>query len=183
MARDSEHRRGPRRPRRDRDGRRDRERERDPAEIKERIDREFGREIEMRISYFLQSEETELELEPMNSYRRRMVHNVARKFSLDTESRGEDRNRYVCLIKTEDTPAKAADVPAQAPRVRLWDYGSQTFPVNPGKKGIHMALKVDGSIELFRESERSHVLADRVVTAREFRVRDGKIVQPGEPGY
>lgn len=178
MARDSEHRRGPRRPRRDRDGRR--ERERDPAEIKERIDREFAREIEMRISYFLQSAETELELEPMNSYRRRMVHNVARKFNLDTESRGEDRSRYVCLIKTADTSEAP---PEKAPRVRLWDYGSQTFPVNPGKDGIHMALKVDGSIELFRESERAHILADRVVTAREFRIRNGKIVQPGEPGY
>jgi hypothetical protein len=196
MHRDSEGRRGPRRPRRDR------ERDRDPADVKERIDREFAREIEMRISYFLQSPEEELELEPMNSYRRRMVHSIAGKYQLRSESRGEDRDRYVCLVKTGETAAvpeapagdaPAGDAPAgdapvaaetrAAPRVRLWDYGNQTFPVNPGKRGIHMALKVDGSLEIFREDNRSHVLAERVVTTREFRVRQGRIVVPGDPGY
>ena len=183
MQRDRGGRRGPRRPRRDRE----RDRDRDPADIKERIDREFAREIEMRISYFLQSPEEELELEPMNSYRRRMVHSIAGKYHLRTESRGEDRDRYVCLVKTDET-VSVPDAPATAesrptPRVRLWDYGNQTFPVNPGKNGIHMALKVDGSLEIFREAERSHVLAERVVTSREFRVRQGRILMPGDPGY
>lgn len=181
MAQDSEGRRGPRRPRRERGPRREREREReqDPAAVKERIDREFQREIEMRISYFLQSGEEELELEPMNSYRRRMVHNIAKQHSLDSESRGEDRGRYVCLIKTGEAPAE----PPPTSKVRLWDYGNQTFSVDPGKDGIRMALKVDGSVEIWRESERAQVLADRVVTTREFRVRKGKLLQPGEPGY
>jgi hypothetical protein len=274
MHRDDGGRRAPRRPRRDRE----RERDRDPADVKERIDREFAREIDMRISYFLQSPEQELELEPMNSYRRRMVHSLAGKYRLRSESRGEDRERYVCLVKTGDTPAhgeapapgeepetdaapaygeepRAGRGPGRAPApgeepetdaapaygeepragralgraparsarsegwgesrasgrapahsegpgegrgpghpsarsegpparpARLWDYGSQTFPVNPGKKGIHMALKVDGSIEMYREQDRSHVLADRVITAREFRVREGKLVMPGESGY
>lgn len=132
----------------------------------------------MRISYFLQSPEQELELEPMNSYRRRVVHNIAGKFHLRTESRGEDRDRYVCLIKTGETPASPAPS-----RVRLWDYGSQVFPVNPGPKGIHVALKVDGSVELLREEERAQVLAERLVTTHEFRVRQGKILVPGDPGY
>lgn len=175
MARDSDGRRGGRRPRRDRG--RDRERERDPAEIRERIEKEFGREIEMRITYFLQSGEEELELEPMNSYRRRMVHNIAKKFQLQSESRGEDRERYVCLIKTPDAAAPPTT------RVRLWDYGNQTFNVKPGPNGVHMALKVDGSIEILREEERAHVLSDRLVTSHEFRVRKGKILVPGDPDY
>jgi R3H domain len=198
MERESAGRSGPRRPRRDRDreggrGRgRERDRDRDPAEAKERIEREFTREIEMRISYFLQSQEPELELEPMNSYRRRIVHNLAGRFHLRTESRGEDRDRYVCLVKTEETvaepqgaaPAGAQGVaPAETPRVRLWDFGSQTFPVNPGPNGIHMALKSDGSLEIFRPEERSHVLAERVITSREFRVRQGQLLMPGDPGY
>jgi len=84
----------------------------------------------------------------------------------------------VCLVKTEDTAA------APAPRsVRLWDYGNQTFPVNPGPRGLHMALKVDGSLEIFREEERAHILADRVITSHEFRVRQGKLLVPGDPGY
>ncbi len=138
----------------------------------------------MRIAYFLRSPEEELELEPMNSYRRRMVHSIAVKFNLRTESRGEDRDRYVCLVKTPETLAAVAVAEAApAGRVRLWDFGSQTFPVNPGKAGIHMALKVDGSLELFREQDRAHIVADRIVTTREFRVRQGRILLPDDPGY
>lgn len=136
----------------------------------------------MRIAYFLRSPEEELELEPMNSYRRRMVHTIGVKFNLRTESRGADRDRYVCLVKTPETLAPEAEA-APAGRVRLWDFGSQTFPVNPGQHGIHMALKVDGSLELFREQDRAHIVADRVVTSREFRVRQGRILQPDDPGY
>jgi R3H domain len=177
MSREDGGRRDPRRPRRGRE--RDRDRERDPAQAKERIEREFAREIEMRISYFLQSPEEELELEPMNSYRRRMVHNIAGKYHLRSESRGEDRERYVCLVKTSESAA----APPPPSRVRLWDYGSQTFPVNPGKDGAHVALMADGSVELWRGHERGHVLADRVVHSHEFRIRQGKILVPGEPGY
>lgn len=150
---------------------------RDSADAKERIEKEFAREIEMRIGYFLESDEDELELEPMNSYRRRLVHNIAKNFNLASESRGEDRERYVTLLKTEETQAPPTR------RTRLWDYGSQTFHVNPGDKGVHMALKIDGSVELFNEHDRKNVAFDRVVTGSEFRVRKGRIVEPGEPGY
>lgn len=175
MSRDSGGRRDTRRPRRGRD--RDRDRDRDPAATKERIEKEFTREIEMRLTYFLQSEEPELEFEPMNSYRRRVVHTVAKKFELESESRGEDRERYVCVKRTGATPA-AAPV-----RVRMWDYGHQTFPVNPGPKGVRMALKADGSLEILRDDDHSQVLDERVVTSREFRVRQGKILVPGDPDY
>jgi hypothetical protein len=187
MARDSRDRRGPRRPRRDA--------EHDPADAKEKIDKDFAREMEMRISYFLKSAEQELELEPMNSYRRRMVHSIAGDHRLNSESRGEDRERYVCLIKTPETEAAAPAVAVEsAPaagvvgaggrgRERLWDYGSQTFTVNPGRNGVRMGLKVDGSVEILRAGERAQVLAERLITAREFRIRDGQLLQPGDPGY
>ncbi|HUJ77095.1 MAG TPA: hypothetical protein VL359_19675, partial [bacterium] len=66
---------------------------------------------------------------------------------------------------------------------KAWDYGSQVFPVDPGTNGVRIALKRDGSIELYQERDRSHVVAERLVTSRQFRVRQGKIVQPGEPGW
>ena len=155
-----------------------RERDQSPEAARERIEKEFAREIEMRVAYFLDSDEQELEFEPMNSYRRRVVHNLAGKYNLGTESRGEDRERYVCLSKTQDTPKAAAPG-----KVRLWDYGSQTYNINPGKKGIHLALKSDGSVELWREEDKKHILADRLVEATEFRVRKGKILVPGDTGY
>ena len=71
----------------------------------------------MRIAYFLRSPEEELELEPMNSSRRRRVHKIAVKYTLRTEPRGEDRDRYVCLVKTSETtatPDMAAEPPADA---------------------------------------------------------------------
>lgn len=150
----------------------------DPSAARERIEKEFLREMEMRIAYFIQSGDTELELEPMNSYRRRIAHNLASQYNLKSESRGEDRERRVCLVKSGEA---SADTPA--PKVRLWDFGVQTFNVTPGEKGIHMALKIDGSVELYREGEKRNIIADRVVEATEFRVRKGKFLVPGESGY
>lgn len=143
------------------------------------MDRDFQREVEMRITYFLKSEEQSLDLEPMNSYRRRMVHTIAKKYNMTSESRGEDRERYVCLIKSGDTPAAAA-----APtNIRLWDFGTQSFTINPGENGLHMALKIDGSVEIWNEREKNQIIADRVVNANEFRIRQGKILVPGDAGY
>ncbi len=153
--------------------------ERDGADTKDKIDRDFAREIEMRVAYFLDSDEEELELEPMNSYRRRMVHTLAKNYNLHSESRGEDRERFVCLVRTEETTA----APSTGRKARLWDFGTQTFRVQPGPKGLRMALKVDGSVELWRESEKAHIIADRVLETTEFRIRQGKILVPGEAGY
>lgn len=170
MARDDDNRKRPFRPRRDRDD--------SPEAAKERIEKEFSREIEMRVTYFLNSDEQELALEPMNSYRRMVVHTVAKKNGLGTESRGEDRDRHVCLLKTSETPKAAAPG-----KVRLWDFGSQSFPVKPGENGIHMALKVDGSLEIWQEREKKNIIADRIIHDSEFRIRKGKILVPGEAGY
>lgn len=161
-------RRPPRRPRR----------EASPEEIKEKIDRDFQRELEMRIAYFLQSADEELELEPMNSYRRRITHNLAKKYNMTSESRGEDRERYVCLVKTDETPPVL-----ESSKVRLWDFGSQTFAVNPGVDGLRLALKIDGSLEIWREGEKNHIIAERLVTAKEVRIRKGQILVPGDQGY
>jgi hypothetical protein len=175
-----------------------------------------------RLQQFLASDEQNMALEPMNSFKRRIVHNLAKEYQIETESRGEDRERHVFLIRTTTsaTPAQAprrqpGEPPPRAPypdsdeappsrasgrdrpgererseeagggsgSSRAWDFGSQTFPINPGKNGVHIAVKRDGSIEIFQEKDRNHVVADRVVTARQIRVRKGKIVQPGEPGW
>lgn len=158
-------------------GGRDSRGSRDSRDPKERMEKDFSREIEMRIGYFLDSDEAELELEPMNSFRRRVVHTLAKDYNLGSESRGEDRDRYVALLKSGDTPEVSPKKP------RLWDFGNQTFPVNPGKKGIHLALKIDGTIEIFQESEKKNTVNDRVVTSTEMRVRKGLILTPEDSDY
>ena len=138
----------------------------------------FSEEIELRIQRFLQSDDKELVFEPMNSYQRRLIHNIAKPYQLDTDSRGEEPERCVCLIKT------AVSTPPQGVRMpRAWDFGNQTFAVNPGEEGLRIALKVDGSVEILREGDQKQVVDERLVTTREFRVRGGKIVLPGDPGW
>ncbi len=114
----------------------------------------------------------------MNSYKRRQVHHLAKPYHLDSDSRGEEPERYVYLVKTDKSR-----VPKSAGKAREWDFGTITYPVNPGKEGLHLALKVDGSLEIWREGQHHLVVDDRVVTARQVRIRKGKIVQPGEPGW
>jgi hypothetical protein len=231
---------GPRRPRRRgrppaREGQ-DSRQSRDSREggfDRDRSEQEFTEEMHHRLQQFLASDEQNLTLEPMNSFKRRIVHNLAKEYQIETESRGEDRERHVFLVRTtvSATPAEAprhqpGEAPPRAPHrepseapprahhrepreapplapeqertgererpddatdypssSRAWDFGSQTFPINPGEHGVHIAIKRDGSIEIFQEKDRNHVVAERLVTARQFRVRKGKIIQPGEPGW
>ena len=138
----------------------------------------FSEETELRIQRFLQSDDKELVFEPMNSYKRRLVHNIAKPYQLDTESRGEEPERHVCLVKTADSKA-----PSGVRLPRAWDFGNQTFAVNPGEEGLRIALKEDGSLEIFREGDRKHVVDERLVTTRELKIKGGKIVLPGDPGW
>jgi hypothetical protein len=185
-----------------------------------------------RFQQFLASDEQGMALEPMNSFKRRIVHNLAKEYGIETESRGEERERHVYLARTTSS-ATPANAPRRQPGEaapgpgdgdgdnagsddspedtasdgsasqgedremrerpfearpsrgggRVWDFGSQTFPVNPGAQGVHIAVKRDGSIEIFQERDRNHVVAERLVTSKHFRVRKGKILQPGEPGW
>ena len=111
-------------------------------------------------------------------YKRRLVHQIAKPYNLDTDSRGEEPERHVCLIKSSESK-----LPKGVSGPRLWDFGSLTLPVNPGDDGLRMALKVDGSVEIWRQNQSHLVLAERVVTSSQIRIRKGKIVQPGEPDW
>ena len=64
-------------------------------------DEELIAEINDALVRFIKSEETQLQLEPMNSFRRRMVHKIGTKYKLTSESTGEGINRSVSLRKTE----------------------------------------------------------------------------------
>ena len=66
-------------------------------------DEELISEINAAFVSFIKSEETLLQLEPMNSFRRRMVHKIGTKYKLTSESKGEGINRSVSLKKTELT--------------------------------------------------------------------------------
>ncbi len=146
---------------------------RNSSDSADRQERQFVESIETRINTFLASNDPELDLEPMNSYKRRLVHKLAVQYKLDTESRGEEPERRVCLVRTGDSAA-----PTGRPGPRSLDFGAQTFPINPGEEGLHLALKMDGTIELWQERDSHQVLDHRLVTTRQIRIRNGKIVTP-----
>ncbi|MCZ6627521.1 MAG: hypothetical protein O7E56_04750 [SAR324 cluster bacterium] len=145
------------------------------ASPRDRGDAEFSEDIETRIRYYMASDSQELVLEPMNSYKRRLVHQIAKPYNLDTDSRGEEPGRHVVLIKSAQS-----STPQGRRGPKLWDYGTQTLPVNPGEDGIRLALKMDGSVEIWQESQQHLVLNEREVHGRQIRIRKGKIVEPGD---
>ena len=48
-----------------------------------------------RLVSFIQSDEEMIHLEPMNSFYRRLIHNLAIRFKLKTHSEGENRERHI----------------------------------------------------------------------------------------
>jgi len=63
-------------------------------------DQELMTEINVALISFIKSNETHLQMDPMNSYRRRMVHKIGTEFKLTSESTGEGDSRSVRLEKT-----------------------------------------------------------------------------------
>ena len=63
-------------------------------------DKELMTEINEALISFIKSNETHLQMDPMNSYRRRMVHKIGTEFKLTSESTGEGDSRSVRLEKT-----------------------------------------------------------------------------------
>ena len=51
----------------------------------------FLKELETVFIRFVDSGKEEFNLEPMNSYKRRLAHKLASQFELETESIGEDK--------------------------------------------------------------------------------------------
>ncbi|MGK5093788.1 R3H domain-containing nucleic acid-binding protein [Deltaproteobacteria bacterium TL4] len=75
-----------------------------------REDEEFLEKMDSDIRDFVLSEKPQLELEPMNAYRRRLVHRLGGLYHITSHSMGEDEGRYVCLEKTPETEIPEEDV-------------------------------------------------------------------------
>lgn len=74
----------------------------DASNYKKKKEENFEREIK-KIIKDVQNTHIETKLDPMNSYKRRLVHNLASKFkNIKTESIGEEPNRYTIIKYEED---------------------------------------------------------------------------------
>ena len=74
----------------------------DASSYKKKKEEYFEREIK-KIAKDVLNTHIDVKLDPMNSYNRRIVHNIVSKFkNLETESVGEEPNRYTIIKYKED---------------------------------------------------------------------------------
>ena len=138
-------------------------------------DEELITEINDTIVHFIKSKETYLQLEPMNSFRRRMVHKIGTKYKLTSESKGEGINRSVSLKKTELT-----EIPGNIMQDNDIDRGIEIFYAKPGTEII---LRKDGSFGVALNERNIKILDRRPVEDGEFRIRQNKIVCRNESNW
>ena len=131
-------------------------------------DEELIAEISDELVRFIKSEETQLQMEPMNSFRRRMVHKIGSKYKLTSESTGEGINRSVSLRKTELT-----EIPGNIMQNNVIDRGIEIFYSKPGTE---IVLRKDGSFGISLNERETRVLDRRPVEDGEFRIRQNKII-------
>ena len=142
------------------------------------VDYKFLESIRVQVLALLESEEEMIELEPMNSYQRRLVHKFSSACGLTSQSvSSEEGERFVCLIKNENTK-NASEIVLPKPANAI-DFGDQIFQTIVGTK---IELRTDGvGVEGF--GNRSGILHQRVIDGDKFRVRNGQIVCPGEENW
>ena len=131
-------------------------------------DLELMTDINAAIVRFIQSDETHLQMDSMNSYRRRMVHKIGTEYKLSSESTDEGENRSVRLSKTATT-----EIPENINKQMVIDRGIEIFYVKPGAE---IVLRNDGSFGVALKERDNKILDKRTVEEGEFRIRDNKII-------
>ena len=131
-------------------------------------DQELLTDVNTAIVRFIKSDETFLQMEPMNSYRRRMVHKIGADYKLSSESTSDGENRSVRLSKTPETT-----IPENINTQRVIDRGIEIFYAKPGAE---IVLRKDGSFGVSLKERESKILDRRTVVDGEFRIRENKII-------
>ena len=131
-------------------------------------DQELMTEINTALVSFINSDDTHLQLEPMNSFRRRIVHKIATIYNLTSKSIGEGVSLSVRLGKTNSTV-----IPKNLNHKRVIDRGIEIFYA---KRGAEIVLRNDGSFGISLKERESRILDRRTVEDGEFRIRENKII-------
>jgi hypothetical protein len=113
-----------------------------------------------------------IHLDPMNSFYRRLIHNLANDFNFKTHSEGEGNERHIVLSRTSKT-ATPKRTKTEKPK---WDFGDQEFLVNSSAGGINIFLGRDGNIGIYDENQNAPYLDKRMVTSSSFKVKNSKII-------
>ncbi len=145
-------------------------------------DEEFLKEINQQILTFLDKDEEILEFDPMNSYQRRLVHQMGSLYQLSSKSVGSRDERYVCLLKSQSlgeilaAPEKPEESPEPAQRSGVMiDRGNEIFYCRPGQK---IVLRADGSFGVPTSDNTMKVLDEREMDSGMFRIQRNHLICP-----
>ena len=140
-------------------------------DYKER-DEDFVLRYEDLLVEFFESNEEEVSLEPMNSYYRRLVHNLAKRYKYKTHSEGEGDQRHIVLTKT---PKIVLPERIQKKPQIVWDFGEREYFIDPLNKGLEVFLGKDGSIGIYEDSNNVDYITKKKVYSNSFKIRRNKI--------
>ncbi len=144
-----------------------------------RMDEQLIETYEQEFIGFLKSGEEILHLPPMNSYQRRLIHQLASEFKFDTSSEGEGEQRHVVVRKNDDSSAPEKRKTGQP---TLWNFGDREFIVN-SMESIWIFLAKDGSIGTWDESVTQLILTKKLVTSGSFKIKDSQIIEIQDPNW
>ena len=139
---------------------------------KSREEREFIEYNSERLVSFAKSKDEAMHLEPMNSFYRRLIHNLANRFNFKTESEGESRDRHIVLSKTKESSIPE-DLDLKMP---VWDWGEREFSVNPMEREVEVALFRNGSFGMLECNESARYFDRRKITTGSFKIKKNRIV-------
>ena len=125
-----------------------------------------------KLSKYVANDKEVVHLDPMNSFYRRLIHNLANDFKFKTHSEGQGNERHIVLSKTAKT-ATPNRTKTEKPK---WDFGDQEFLVNSSAGGINIFLGRDGNIGIYDENQNVPYLDKRMVKSSSFKVKNSKII-------
>ena len=137
-------------------------------------DREFTLFQADILTKFMKSDENKIEMPPMNSYQRRLLHQLGKKFGFRSGSVGEGKDRHIVFEKSEDSRIPD-DLTVR--KLSVWNFGDREFLVNPIKHFVEVYLASDGTVGLMDNDPQKHIVATKKVTSGSFKIKSNKIVE------
>ncbi|MCP4295923.1 MAG: hypothetical protein GY786_09980 [Proteobacteria bacterium] len=135
---------------------------------------DFLLEYQNTLTEFIESTEKTLILPPMNSFFRRLVHNLAKRFKLNTASKGGELDRHVTISKTD---VSFIPKPITKKAQPIWNFGDKEFLVDPQAEQVEVGLEKDGTVSLADPSKSGIYLDVKKVTTGAFKIRNNKVVE------
>jgi len=139
---------------------------------------EFCEQLSEQFTEFLNAEGTERHLSAMNSFHRRLAHQLATKFGLDTRSEGEGKDRHIVIQKTDDSKAPE-DSPTTSNMV--WNFGDKEFLVDPLQASVEIYLGKDGTVGSWNSKVPTPIVTRKSVASGSFKIKNNEIVEIQDP--